>query len=239
MDKNALLEDLINISPDGEPTPIAAIASLCTKHRLGMNKGDIVLRSKELPEEAFCLSQEHLKVMQQRDEYPPGALVPQQPRKSSEHLRLVSPAPVGIEYKLLDESPAAYFFMDKIIQLARQIRAEVANWARIGEVSTGFLNGVAANIADLGKMLNFTGTKDAPVLAVDPPPFWAFSFLEDEIAVKALLMPFLAGYAKEWVNLRICDQCGRLFFYKLERARFCSIQCRIRAGNQRRKMNKL
>lgn len=238
MGKNELLEDLINLSWEGETSPGASIASLCTKHRLGMNSGGIVLRSKEWPGEAFCLSEEHLKLVQAHQEYASGALVVQPPIKSSDTLRLIPPVPSGIEYKLLDDSSAANAFADRINQFARQIRMEVVSWARLGAVSTGFLNGKAANIYNLGQMLNFTGTKEAPGLTIAPPSFLVFNFLEDEIIVKALLVPFLGGYAKEWVNLRSCDQCGKLFFYKLERARFCSTQCRIRAGNQRRKMER-
>ncbi len=52
--------------------------------------------------------------------------------------------------------------------------------------------------------------------------------LEDELEAKMYMPPLCFGGAKQWVKNRYCDECGRIYFYKLERSRFCSERCRMR-----------
>ncbi len=52
--------------------------------------------------------------------------------------------------------------------------------------------------------------------------------LQDELEGKIYITPLLQGGAKQWIKNRLCNECGRIYFYKLDRAKFCSEACRIR-----------
>lgn len=66
-------------------------------------------------------------------------------------------------------------------------------------------------------------------------PYATFLSLEDEIFVKFYLLPFLSGAYSRWQNTRVCAECNNLFFYKQERARYCSQKCRMTAANRERR----
>ncbi len=51
---------------------------------------------------------------------------------------------------------------------------------------------------------------------------------EDELETRMYIPPLFLGGAKQWIKNRHCDECGRIYFYKLERSRFCSEKCRMR-----------
>ncbi len=66
------------------------------------------------------------------------------------------------------------------------------------------------------------------------PTYVFFNTLQEELAVKLYAAPILGNYADRLSFTRFCEECGRLFFYKLDNARFCSEQCRSIAGRKRR-----
>jgi hypothetical protein len=65
------------------------------------------------------------------------------------------------------------------------------------------------------------------------PTFMTF---DEEIVLLCLIEPILNKEppVKTLLKNRICPVCGKLFFYKLERATFCSPQCRARAFQKAR-----
>lgn len=60
-------------------------------------------------------------------------------------------------------------------------------------------------------------------------------FFEDEIVFKFYLMPYLAGNSNLWLRARVCQECGKIFPYKQERARFCSQKCGMKEANRKRR----
>lgn len=103
-----------------------------------------------------------------------------------------------------------------------------------GRVSFYFINEKFAEIQKRNPILRFSGSIERPTLSLINIPI-PYATLEDEIETKAYLVPFLAGEGLKWTRSRDCEECGRLFFYKLERARYCSQACRMRANHKARK----
>lgn len=61
-----------------------------------------------------------------------------------------------------------------------------------------------------------------------------FGFIEDYIDYYLYLLPALNGDFDLWRKNRICKECGNIFFYKLDRAQFCSTPCQMRGAYKRR-----
>ena len=64
-----------------------------------------------------------------------------------------------------------------------------------------------------------------------PPPL---GYIEDYVEYYLYLQPALNGEFETWRKNRVCEECGNIFFYKLDRAKFCSTQCQMRAAYKRR-----
>lgn len=105
---------------------------------------------------------------------------------------------------------------------------------KTGHVPFDFINERFEEIQQNNHILKFSGTIEHPTLTLLTIPI-QYATIEDEIETKAYLAPFLAGEGAKWTRNRYCEECGKLFFYKLERARFCSQECRIRANNKARR----
>ena len=97
-----------------------------------------------------------------------------------------------------------------------------------------FINERFEEIQQNNHILKFSGTIENPTLTLLTIPI-QYATIEDEIETKAYLAPFLAGEGAKWLRNRYCEECGKFFFYKLERARFCSQACRMRANNKTRR----
>lgn len=61
------------------------------------------------------------------------------------------------------------------------------------------------------------------------------SFLEDIIRYEIFLKPALIGQGDLWHKSRLCEECGKFFFYERNKARFCSDQCRLKNAYESRK----
>lgn len=64
-----------------------------------------------------------------------------------------------------------------------------------------------------------------------PPPL---GFIEDYVDYYLYLQPALNGEFETWRKNRVCEECGNIFFYKLDRAKFCSTQCQMKSAYKRR-----
>lgn len=65
--------------------------------------------------------------------------------------------------------------------------------------------------------------------------FQGFSTIQDEIYTKFYILPYLHGAESTWQHVRICGECKNLFFFKQERARYCSQKCRMDVANRVRR----
>lgn len=65
-----------------------------------------------------------------------------------------------------------------------------------------------------------------------PPPLGS---IEDHVDYYLYLLPAFNGAFEIWRKNRVCEECGNIFFYKLERARFCSTQCQMRGAYKKRR----
>lgn len=84
------------------------------------------------------------------------------------------------------------------------------------------------------RCLSLAGSIYSPVVIVPDMPI-PYNCIQIEIYVKVYIAPFLSGKAEFWKRIRQCEECGCYFFYKLERAKYCTTACRMRAHNKARR----
>lgn len=208
---------------------------------IGMFFGERTFRSREFPMTVFCTSERHQEYILNDWLRPPSAdtieLV--RPQKiTQEYSTKVAFAKNEMEVLLLDESEYAtrwISYADAFIKTtAKEFLSAVQHPGKLQD----FLNHTAFQISNLGKLIRFEGDSMNPRMNIvdssyvflgTPLPFW-----EDDLAIKAFLLPYMNGEAASWSRIRRCEMCGRYFFYKLERAKFCSTNCRVRSANQKR-----
>lgn len=96
-----------------------------------------------------------------------------------------------------------------------------------------FMNKKIQTVSSLNNCL-FISKNDKDV-HLDLKPGARFSNLEEEVAAKFYLAPYLAGNGLHWRRTKICKECGNFFLYTQERARYCSQKCRMAAANKARR----
>lgn len=219
MDSLKLFEDLANETRS--PVTLNSVRDFLDTHNLGVNlMGYCGIALRELEEFIFWNEKEKNKAAQSHQDYQSVIFIG---GKSPESSWVTAENPV-IQEKVLH---------------AFKTQCEIAKymaktWRETGRVSFDFINDKFAEIQKRNPILRFSGSIERPTLSLINIPI-PYATLEDEIETKAYLIPFLAGEGLKWTRSRDCEECGRLFFYKLERARYCSQACRMRANHKARK----
>lgn len=113
-------------------------------------------------------------------------------------------------------------------RLQNDVRSFAANCRESGSLNLDFLNKKFCDIqANSRFMLEAADTGGRIVFAGVVP--WGI-ILEDMIETQLYIAPYLAGTANGWLKSRQCEQCGSIFFYERQRAKFCSNKCRMKAA---------
>lgn len=93
------------------------------------------------------------------------------------------------------------------------------------------------NFMKIGRESPPKGKHDSDPKIIFDDRFTTYATLEDEINTEFYIKPYLNGAERIWKCARECGECGNIFFYKQERAQYCSQKCRMAVANRKRRGN--
>lgn len=139
---------------------------------------------------------------------------------------------VELDYIATDQGKGAEILHSAFLKMNTEMKNFLTAYRDIGRPPFAMLDEKFRRLsAQLSLALQEENSKLSIAFSKIPQPL---GFIEDHIDYYLYLLPALNGDFDLWRKNRICKECGNIFFYKLERAQFCSTACQMRGAYKRR-----